>query len=110
MFVRTVLGDIDPAELGRVDYHEHMFQVSPLLPGEELDDEDRSCEESALLGSSGFEAFVDATPIGLGRRPAALARIAEATGLHVVMTTGLHHRQHYRDAGSSVHRCPVTGS
>ena len=29
--VRTVLGDIEPGELGPTDYHEHLFQVSPLL-------------------------------------------------------------------------------
>ena len=72
--VRTVLGDIDPALLGRVDYHEHLFQVSPLLPGDELDDERASGEEATLLQASGFEAMVDATPFGLARDPAALAR------------------------------------
>jgi predicted metal-dependent phosphotriesterase family hydrolase len=25
--VRTVLGDIAPTDLGRTDYHEHLFQV-----------------------------------------------------------------------------------
>lgn len=40
--IRTVLGDIDATELGATNYHEHLFQVSPLLPGDELDDEDAS--------------------------------------------------------------------
>ncbi|GAA5210641.1 phosphotriesterase family protein [Microbacterium kyungheense] len=94
-FVRTVTGDIDPAELGRVDYHEHLFQVSPLLPGDDLDDESASAGEAAQLRASGFEAMVDATPLGLGRRPGAIARISQATGLRVVMTTGVHRREHY---------------
>ena len=93
--IRTVSGDVDPAVLGRVDYHEHLFQVSPLLPGDDLDDEDASRAEAGLLVDSGFTAMVDATPIGLGRRPAALARIAAATGLHVVATTGVHRDAHY---------------
>lgn len=93
--VRTVLGDIDPSQLGRVDYHEHLFQVSPLLVGDELDDEDASGEEAGLLRASGFEAMVDATPFGLGRDPAAVARISAATGLHVVATTGRHREAHY---------------
>lgn len=93
--IRTVSGDVDPAALGRVDYHEHLFQVSPLLPGDDLDDEDASRAEAGLLLASGFTAMVDATPIGLGRRPAALARIAAATGLHVVATTGVHRDAHY---------------
>ncbi|MCT1364525.1 aryldialkylphosphatase [Microbacterium sp. NRRL B-14842] len=93
--VRTVLGDIDPSQLGRVDYHEHLFQASPLLVGDELDDEDASGEEAGLLRASGFEAMVDATPFGLGRDPAAVARISAATGLHVVATTGRHREAHY---------------
>lgn len=94
--IRTVLGDVDPGALGRVDYHEHLFQVSPLLPGDDLDDEDASRAETQHLRDSGFTAMVDATPIGLGRRPAAVARIAAATGLHVVATTGVHRDAHYR--------------
>jgi len=93
--VRTVTGDVPAAELGRVDYHEHLFQVSPLLPGDELDDEAASGAEAGHLRDSGFEAMVDATPIGLGRRPAALRRISGATGLRIVATTGTHREQHY---------------
>jgi len=93
--VRTVLGDVDPASLGRVNYHEHLFQISPLLLGDELDDETASGDEAAQLRSSGFEAMVDATPFGLGRSPAALARISAATGLGIVATTGRHREAHY---------------
>ncbi|MFE6996962.1 phosphotriesterase [Microbacterium sp. NPDC057659] len=93
--VRTVLGDIDPASLGRVNYHEHLFQISPLLPGDELDDEAASGAEAGLLKDSGFDAMVDATPFGLGRDPEALARISAATGLAVVATTGRHREAHY---------------
>ncbi|WDH78581.1 aryldialkylphosphatase [Microbacterium esteraromaticum] len=93
--VRTVLGDAEPAALGRVNYHEHLFQVSPLLPGDELDDEQSSSAEAALLRASGFETMVDATPFGLGRDPAGLARISTATGLGVIATTGRHREAHY---------------
>ncbi|WP_423494319.1 aryldialkylphosphatase [Microbacterium esteraromaticum] len=93
--VRTVLGDVEPAALGRVNYHEHLFQVSPLLPGDELDDEQSSSAEAALLRASGFETMVDATPFGLGRDPAGLARISTATGLGVIATTGRHREAHY---------------
>ena len=93
--IRTVLGDIDPALLGPTNYHEHLFQVSPLLPGDDLDDEDASGAEAALLKASGFAAMVDATPFGLGRNPEALARISTATGMHIVATTGRHREAHY---------------
>jgi phosphotriesterase-related protein len=94
-FVRTVTGDLDPSQLGRVNYHEHLFQVSPLLPGDDLDDEAASTREAGELRASGFEAMVDATPLGLGRRPDAIRRISVTTGLSVVMTTGVHRREHY---------------
>ena len=93
--VRTVLGDVDPAALGRVNYHEHLFQVSPLLPGDELADERASGLEAASLKASGFETMVDATPFGLGRDPGAVARISAATGLAVVATSGRHREAHY---------------
>lgn len=95
--IRTSLGDIDPAELGPTNYHEHLFQITPLLPGDELDDEDASGAEARLLRASGFAAMVDATPFGLGRDPEALARISAATGMHVVATTGRHREAHYGD-------------
>jgi 5-phospho-D-xylono-1,4-lactonase len=93
--VTTVLGNIDARSLGRTNYHEHLFQVTPLLPGDELDDEDASRQEAALLRESGFDAMIDATPTGLGRNPVALARISRATGIHVVATTGGHREAHY---------------
>jgi predicted metal-dependent phosphotriesterase family hydrolase len=93
--VRTVLGDIPAARLGRTDYHEHLFQTTPLLPGDELDDENLSGQEAASLARAGIGAMVEATPIGLGRDLAGLARIASDTGLHIVATTGAHREVHY---------------
>ncbi|MFC4242141.1 phosphotriesterase [Gryllotalpicola reticulitermitis] len=93
--VRTVTGDLDAAELGVTDYHEHLFQVSPLLPGDELDDEAAAELEARELRACGFDAIVDPTPIGLGRRPEAQARVAAATGLRVVAATGVHRDDHY---------------
>ena len=93
--VRTVLGDIPAAGLGATNYHEHLFQVSPLLIGDELDDEQRSGAEAATLVAAGTRAMIEATPIGLGAHPEAVARISRAVGLHVVHTTGAHHSGHY---------------
>lgn len=95
--IRTVLGDIAPKDLGPTNYHEHLFQVSPLLIGDELDDEAASAREAASLRRSGARAMVDPTPIGLGRRPDAVARISADVGLHVVHATGAHHHGHYAE-------------
>lgn len=93
--IRTVLGDIEPDALGHTNYHEHLFQVSPLLPGDELDDEEKSAEEASRLKASGFDAMVDATPLGLGRDPQAIARISQSQKITVVATTGRHRQEHY---------------
>jgi 5-phospho-D-xylono-1,4-lactonase len=93
--VRTVLGDIEPEELGATDYHEHLFQVSPLLRGDELDDESASGREAGLLRAAGAAAMVEATPTGLGRRPEAVARVSARTGLRIVPVTGAPREAHY---------------
>ncbi|MDQ1514077.1 MAG: 5-phospho-D-xylono,4-lactonase [Microbacteriaceae bacterium] len=93
--VRTALGDIDASTLGRTDYHDHLLQVTPLLPGDELDDERLSGMEATRLADSGFDAMVDATPTGLGRNPVAVARISADAALRVVLTTGAHREEHY---------------
>ena len=93
--VRTVLGDIPGESLGATDYHEHVFQASPLLAGDELDDEDASATEVGELRQCGFASLVDATPIGLGRRPTALARVSLDTGVRIVASTGAHRDAHY---------------
>lgn len=93
--VRTVLGDIAPAALGRTDVHEHLLMRSPLLRGDELDDLDRSATEAGMLRAAGIDALVELTPIGLGRDPLGVAEIARRTGLKIVLATGLHREAHY---------------
>ncbi|MFT2017545.1 phosphotriesterase [Streptomyces sp. 796.1] len=56
-----------------------------------LDDERVAVAEATAFRAAGGGTLVDATPAGLGRQPAALRRIAEASGVHLVMGTGRHH-------------------
>jgi phosphotriesterase-related protein len=93
--VRTVLGDIDPRELGKTDVHEHLLMRSPLLRGEELDDREKSTQEAVELRQTGIEALVELTTIGLGRDPRGVAGIAAHSGLHIVLATGIHREAHY---------------
>ena len=93
--IRTVLRDLEPAELGPTDAHEHLFLVSPIQPGEEFTDVERAIAEARTLHAAGGRALVDWTPIGLGRNPEGLRRVSERTGLHVVGATGLHRDAHY---------------
>ncbi len=93
--VRTVLGDLPASELARTDYHEHLLMHSPLLPGDELSDVNRSAEETASLRAAGIDALVELTPIGCGRDPRGVAAIAERTGMKVILATGVHREAHY---------------
>jgi 5-phospho-D-xylono-1,4-lactonase len=93
--IRTVRGDVAPAELGPCDAHEHLFLVTPAQPGDEYADIAKAIEEAETLAAAGARALVDWTPIGLGRDLDGLRAVSEATGLHVVAATGLHREVHY---------------
>lgn len=93
--VRTVLGDIDPTDLGPCDAHEHLFLVTPAQPGDDFVEVDKAIEEAQFLVDAGGRSLVDWTPIGLGRDLDGLVAVSEATGLHVVAATGLHRDAHY---------------
>ena len=100
-FVRTVLGDIEPADLGITYAHEHLVidpgRPTELFPDFLLDDVDRMVSELAAPVAAGLRAVIDAMPIDGGRNPAKLAEISRRTGIHVVAPTGLHHARFYAD-------------
>ena len=93
----TVLGPIPAAELGVTDAHDHLFLRSPALPGHEFDDAGKAIEEVSSAVRSGLRAIVEVTPIGLGRQPAKMRAVAEATGAHIVAATGYHRDAHYEE-------------
>lgn len=116
--VMTVTGPIPVDDLGVTLTHEHILNDvscwwnpagwphladAPLSPGilwelrEDpfacrdnlgLRDEAAAVDELRLFAAEGGRSVVDPTCRGIGRDPAALRRIAEATGLHVVMGSG----------------------
>ncbi len=72
-----------------------MFIASPAMRGGEIDDAGRVLEEVRDGQSTGLTAFVELTPIGLGRRPDLMRRIAEETGAAIIGATGYHRDEHY---------------
>ena len=119
--IQTVLGLIDPKDLGLTMTHEHllidfsvMFNPTPDVTTQRMAhapvsmenlgwirqycysnldnllvlDEDTAIEEAMLYQRHGGGAIVDATTIGIGRDPLALARISRGAGVHVVMGAG----------------------
>ncbi len=93
--VRTVLGDIAPADLGVCDAHDHLFLRSPQLPGQELDSAEAAADELAAFHAVGGRGVVQWTPYGMGRHAARLPELSRAAGVRIVAATGLHQAVHY---------------
>jgi len=104
--VVTVLGPRPAGSLGVVDAHEHLLVDSPGLRGQEFTDPDTSAAEVLDGKATGIGTIVEMTPIGLGRRPAGLRAISEATGVPVIAASGYHRDAHY-PAGHWVYGLPV---
>lgn len=90
----SVTGPVQPADLGVVLPHEHVFTdlVREYRGTGLLNDEHLACQELGLLPAAGGNTLVDLTPDEIGRDPAALRRVSEATGVTIIMGCG-----HYRD-------------
>jgi predicted metal-dependent phosphotriesterase family hydrolase len=98
--VQTVLGPIDPGELGWVLPHEHtaiaLWHIANRWDYWELRrDEPVIVEELGAFRAAGGGTIVDLTLDGVGRDPTWLADISRATGLHVVMGSGWYRGAHY---------------
>ncbi|MEA2519424.1 MAG: phosphotriesterase-related protein [Chloroflexota bacterium] len=98
--VETVLGPIEPGTLGWVLPHEHTAIALWHIPNrwdywELRRDEPLIADELGAFRTAGGGAVVDLTLDGVGRDPEWLARIAAATGLHIVMGSGWYRGAYY---------------
>jgi phosphotriesterase-related protein len=113
--IQTVLGLIEPSDLGFTQTHEHLL-ITLLPPGMRddyegepitlenvgyyrrhwvnnpdnlrLNSETDAIEELKRYKEAGGDAIVEVTPKNTDRNPEALARISRETGVHVVMGSG----------------------
>ncbi len=100
--IRTVTGDIDPAQLGVTYAHEHLIATPPQWMAEKdpdlvILDEQKAVEEARLFRAAGGVSMYEATAWDYGRDAAALKRIAEATGVQIVATAGFNKGLWFRD-------------
>ena len=93
MSVHTVLGEIEPSELGVTYGHEHLLTMpgEHLLKGSEdmiLGSRDKSAAELELFKLAGGGAIVEVTCSEYGRDGDGLAELSRRSGVHVIAATG----------------------
>ena len=100
-FIRTVLGDISPDQLGVTYMHEHLIIDSQIVAKDfahiHLPNETDAITEVKNCKKVGVGAMLDCMPLGSGRDAKKLLRIAEATGINIISATGLHHDRYYKE-------------
>ncbi len=98
-FIRTVLGDIAPADLGCTYAHEHLIiDKSFTTYGTadfELSDVDTAVAELRRFRADGGRALVDSMPCDSGRNVLKLAALARGADVHILAPTGLHLAKYY---------------
>lgn len=95
--VMTVLGPIDPDELGACQHHEHILgdppALTPIDPEYRLDRIDLACEELESFFTVGGRAMVDVSTRDYGRDLNGLRTIARRVPVHIIAVAGRH--QHH---------------
>jgi phosphotriesterase-related protein len=98
--VQTVLGRRPAADIGVTLPHEHTRCILWHIPNrwdywQLTGEEDLIVAELGAYRDAGGSCLVDVSLDAIGRDPARLRRLAEATGLHVVMGCGWYRQAYY---------------
>lgn len=102
--VMTVLGPVAVAAFGLTDAHSHVW-IEP-VPGAaagapQLFSEAPIAQELRDYWQAGGSGIIDCQPGACGRNGNVLARLAQASGVHIVACSGFH-RQRYYGPGASL--------
>ncbi|UVI33202.1 phosphotriesterase family protein [Paenibacillus spongiae] len=99
--VRTVLGDIDSADLGKVYSHEHLIISGGLGVMKKkdlhLNSVEAACQEIEDCKQYNIKTFVDMMPLDCGRHPEFLVEISKRTNTNIIAVTGFHKPMYYDD-------------
>lgn len=98
-FIRTVLGDIPPADLGVCYAHEHIIIDRSFTTFVDdsfrIDDVDVAVRELTELRAAGGRSVIDSMPCDCGRNVLKLAEVSRRSGIRIVCPTGLHLAKYY---------------
>jgi len=98
MQIMTVRGAMQQQAAGFTLSHEHILcDLWPILNSYDgiLDDEDMAVAELERFRNAGGRTLVEVSSIGLGRDPSGLRRIAERSGLQIVMGSAWYRERVY---------------
>ena len=98
-FVRTVLGDIPPGEMGLTYSHEHIIidESFPTISNKDfiLNDSGKISEELNEFYAMGGRTVVDTMPADCGRNVLKLAEVSRTSNVNIVAPTGIHLEKYY---------------
>lgn len=107
--IRTVLGDIEPKELGVCYAHEHLIIDASVAtmnyPDFKLESVENGVKELKEFHAAGGRAMVDSMPCDAGRNVLKLAEISRKTGVHILCPTGVHLANYYDPKHWGNHYC-----
>ena len=89
--IRTVLGDIEPNNLGLTLGHDHLMTHPPKDVTDTdlvMNDLEAATRELELFKRAGGGALVEMTTVDYGRDAGELEQISRASGVHVIVATG----------------------
>ena len=98
-FVRTVLGDISPQQMGLTYSHEHVVieESFPTMANKDfiLNDVEKISEELKSFYTHGGRTLVDTMPANCGRNALKLAQVSKQSGVQIIAPTGIHLQKYY---------------
>ena len=100
-FIRTIKGDIVPAQLGWCQCHEHLFLADGpsrrLNKALYMDNHEKSLAELVRYKQAGGQSIVDAQPFGCGRMAEKLIKVSDQAGVNIIACTGFHKTEFFTD-------------
>jgi 5-phospho-D-xylono-1,4-lactonase len=99
VFVRTVLGDIAPQQMGLTYSHEHVVieEGFATIANKDfiLNDTNKIAEELKEFYTNGGRTLVDTMPANCGRNVLKLAEVSQQSKVNIIVPTGIHLEKYY---------------
>lgn len=99
--IKTVTGNIEASQLGKVFMHEHLYaDLSGVRHDEDsvMTDVNEIVQELQAATADGIKTIVDVSCLGMGRDPRKLQAVSKAANVNVVAATGYYLAAYYPES------------